>query len=101
MGEACESTPATPTMSTPTTGPTGPWWKNALTGKDNMTWDPGRISWACSFLAVLGHEGYQLYKGVGSSLQEFAIALSAVTVAHGAALGLKAKTEPGGDNGAA
>jgi hypothetical protein len=70
--------------------------KNLLTGRDNSTLDMGRVSWVASYLAVIGHEAYQVYRGSGSALQEFAVALSVVTVAHGAALGLKAKTEPGG-----
>ncbi|MDR3684764.1 MAG: hypothetical protein P4L11_13635 [Geothrix sp.] len=70
--------------------------RHALTGKDNTTWDLGRISWASSFLAVVGHEALQQWKGKGSSVRDFAIALAAVAAAHGAALGLKGKTEPDG-----
>ena len=68
-----------------------------MTGKDNQTMDLGRVSWVCSFLAVIAHESYQLWKGAGSSLRDLALALAAVAAAHGAALGFKGKTEPGGD----
>ena len=67
-----------------------------LTGKDNSTLDLGRISWALSYVSVLGHEAYQLYKGAGSTLRDFALALGIVASAHGLALGMKAKTEPDG-----
>ena len=68
-----------------------------LTGKDNATLDLGRVSWAGSFLAILAHEAYQLGHGAGSSIRDFAFAIAAVVAAHGAALGFKAKTEPGGE----
>lgn len=71
--------------------------RQIFTGRDNSTLDLGRISWVCSYLAVVAHDAYQLYKAAPVTLQELAVALSAVTVAHGAALGLKAKTEPGGE----
>ena len=83
---------------TPTTGTfPAPWWKKILTGKDNQTWDLGRISWAGSFLWVIAHDVWQLRQGAGASLKEVAVALAAIAGAHGAALGFKAKTEPGGD----
>jgi hypothetical protein len=65
-----------------------------LTGKDNTTLDMGRVSWAASFLAVVAHEGWQVAHGASASIRDFAIALAAVSAAHGVALGLKAQTEP-------
>lgn len=71
--------------------------RHLFTGKDNATWDLGRISWGVNMAAVIGHEAYQLWKGAGSSIRDFAMALAVVAGAHGIALGLKAKTEPGGE----
>ena len=68
-----------------------------ITGKDNTTWDLGRISWALSFVAVIAHEAYQLAHNAGASVRDFAIALAAVSAAHGAAIGMKANTEPGSE----
>jgi hypothetical protein len=68
-----------------------------ITGKDNTTWDLGRFSWALSFVAVIAHEAFQLAHNAGASVRDFALALAAVSAAHGAAIGMKAKTEPGGE----
>ena len=43
-----------------------------ITGKDNTTWDLGRISWALSFVAVIAHEAYQLAHNAGASARDFA-----------------------------
>lgn len=63
--------------------------RHLFTGKDGETWDLGRVSWAGCFLAVVGHDAMR-----PGSLQDLAVALAAVTAAHGFALGFKAKTEP-------
>lgn len=63
--------------------------RHIFTGKDGITWDLGRISWAACYLAVVIHDIAH-----PASLQELGIALGAVTAAHGVALGMKAKTEP-------
>ena len=68
--------------------------RHLFTGKDNQTWDMGRISWAACYLAVVVHDAFK-----PGTVQEFAIALGAVAAAHGVALGLKSKTEPGPDGG--
>ncbi len=69
--------------------------RELVTGKDNTTHDMGKWSWVICTLAVLAHDGWQLAHQVAVSVQDLALALAAVVVAHGAALGLKAKTEPG------
>ncbi len=66
--------------------------RELITGKDNTTWDLGRVSWAGSYLAVVIHDICK-----PGTLQELAISLAAVAAAHGVALGLKSKTEPGGE----
>ena len=93
MAEPC----ATPTTA-PVTGPTTPWWKQLLTGKNNETWDLGRISWTTCTVSTLVKEVVATAQGKGSSLRDFAIALATITAAHGIVLGLKAHTEPDGGN---
>ena len=71
--------------------------RHLFTGKDNRTWDLGRISWGVSTLAVLAHDGWQVYHCAATAIvdvKDLAYALAAVVAAHGFALGQKAKTEP-------
>ena len=68
--------------------------KHILTGKDNQTWDLGRVSWFGSFFAVIGAESANLYHGVAVDVQSLAAALGVVAGAHGAALWAKRDTEP-------
>ena len=68
--------------------------RELVTGRDNTTHDLGRWSWALCVAAVLAHDAWQLYLHVPVNVKDLAIALAAVVVAHGAALGLKADTEP-------
>jgi hypothetical protein len=68
--------------------------KKLLSGRDNKTPDIGRYSWAICIGAVIGLTGVSLYLGVAVTVLEFASALSIITTAHGAALGLKKDTEP-------
>lgn len=74
-----------------------PWWRHLLTGKDNSTLDLGRVSWAICTLATIGKEAWSIHAGNGSSVRDFAIALAGIAAAHGAALGFKGRTEPGGE----
>lgn len=101
MGEPCPIPGQTPTAGpAPTPGRTGLWaWICAhllalLTGRDNRTLDLGRVSWvvcAGSVLAVAAwHEAHRM----PVDLLQLATALSAVSAAHGVALGMKASTEP-------
>jgi len=68
--------------------------RNLLTGKDNVTHDLGKWSWAASFASLLVLTCWHEYSKVRVSVTEFATAVAAVVIAHGAALGLKSKTEP-------
>lgn len=68
--------------------------QHLFTGTDNNTFDIGRVSWAASFLAVVGAAGINSWHGALIDLQGLAIALSAVAGAHGAALWAKRDTEP-------
>jgi hypothetical protein len=70
--------------------------KEAVTGRDNQTHDLGRWSWLTCTIAILAHDAYLLQHGSAPNIKDLAIALSAIVVAHGVALGLKSSTEPGG-----
>ena len=68
--------------------------KQLLTGKDNVTYDIGRVTWLLGFIAVISLAVYQvMYSTI--SLREVAEALGIVTGASGAAVAMKGKTEPG------
>jgi hypothetical protein len=71
--------------------------KQLLTGKDNVTYDIGRVTWLLGFIAVISLAIYQvMYSTI--SLREVAEALGIVTGASGAAVAMKGKTEPGEEN---
>jgi hypothetical protein len=67
--------------------------KQLLTGKDNVTYDIGRVTWLLGFIAVISLAVYQvMYSTI--SLREVAEALGIVTGASGAAVAMKGRTEP-------
>lgn len=68
--------------------------RNMFTGKDNKTLDLGRVLWAKAVLAFLGIAFYNVYKGNPVDYIAFGTGISALLAAGGAALGLKANTEP-------
>jgi len=70
--------------------------RRMICGRDNQTLDLGRLSWAVSTIAILVLAAWHERHAITVSLQELGMSLGAVVAAHGAALGLKAKTEPGG-----
>jgi len=71
--------------------------KQLLTGKDNVTYDIGRVTWLLGFIAVISLAVYQvMYSTI--SLREVAEALGIVTGASGAAVAMKGKTEPDEEN---
>ena len=67
--------------------------KQLLTGKDNVTYDIGRVTWLLGFIAVISLAVYEVMHTT-ISLREFAEALGIVTGASGAAVAMKGKTEP-------
>ena len=72
-------------------------FRHLLTGKDGATYDVGRVSWAISMVSIIGSFLWKEYRDPNSvHILEFSEALSAIVVAHGAALGLKKQTEPEG-----
>lgn len=67
-----------------------------LTGRDNHTQDIARWSWLICLLAVIALASYEATHSV-VSLRELAEAFGIVAGAHGAAVMMKSKTEPGGE----
>ena len=68
--------------------------KQLLTGKDNETYDIGRVTWLIGLVAVIGLAFYEvLYSTV--SIRELAESLGIVSAAGGASVAMKGKTEPG------
>lgn len=64
-----------------------------LTGKDNKTYDIGRVTWLLGVIAVIAIASYEvIYTSV--SLRELAEALGIVTGASGASVMMKKDTEP-------
>ena len=73
--------------------------RDLVTGKDGKTWDLGRLSWAGCSAAVVVLAGWQEAHGTTVPLRDLALSLSGIAVTHGAALGLKASTEPAAPSG--
>jgi hypothetical protein len=71
--------------------------KQMFTGKDNKTLDLGRVLWAKAVVAFLAIGFYGIYKGNPMDYLAYGTGLAAVLAAGGAAIGLKAKTEPGSE----
>lgn len=67
---------------------------DAFTGADNKTLDIGRILWAKGVYFYFGLSVYSLYLGKDFSPMDWATGLGIVLAAGGAALGLKAGSEP-------
>lgn len=67
--------------------------KQLLTGKDNTTYDLGRVSWLIGMVAVILLAGYEVMHGT-VSIRELAEALGIVSAAGGASVAMKSKTEP-------
>jgi hypothetical protein len=68
-------------------------FKQLLTGKDNETYDIGRVTWLLGILAVIGLAVYEVMHTT-ISLRELAEALGIVTGASGASVMMKKDTEP-------
>jgi hypothetical protein len=69
-------------------------FKQLLTGKDNETYDIGRVTWLLGIFAVIGLAIYEVMHTT-ISLRELAEALGIVTGASGASVMMKRETEPG------
>ena len=69
-----------------------------LTGKDNKTYDIGRVTWLLGVLGIILLAAYEVIITSTVSLREFAESLGIVSGAGGAGIYLKKETEPEGDN---
>jgi hypothetical protein len=67
--------------------------KQLLTGKDNETYDLGRVTWMLGTFAILIFAAYQI-TSAQVSLRELAEALGIVSGANGASIFMKKDTEP-------
>jgi len=67
--------------------------KQLLTGKDNQTYDLGRVSWLIGMVAVILLAGYEVMHST-VSLRELAESLGIISAAGGASVAMKSKTEP-------
>ena len=67
--------------------------KQLLTGKDNATYDIGRVTWLLGTVAVIALAGYEVVRN-NVNLRELAEALGIVSGAGGAATMMKKDTEP-------
>ena len=71
---------------------------DCFTTRDGGSWDAGKIAWAFGIFAFLGLESWNVVVAKNAfDMQAFGIGFGAVLAAGGAALALKAKTEPGGE----
>jgi hypothetical protein len=64
-----------------------------LTGKDNKTYDIGRVTWLLGVLAIIFLASYEVMTST-VNLREFAESLGIVSGAGGAGIYLKKETEP-------
>lgn len=71
--------------------------KQVLTGRDNETYDIGRISLFIASMAFLVFTGYDLYLNKKFDAQAFGLGFGSMSAGAGALLKLKENTEPGGD----
>ena len=70
--------------------------KDCFTTADGESFDIGRVLWAQGVVVFLGLAIYSVVsQGHPFDMQAFGIGLGATLAAGGAALGFKAKTEPG------
>lgn len=67
--------------------------KQLLTGKDNETYDLGRVSWLVGMVAVILLATYEVMHGT-ANIRELAESLGIVSAAGGASVAMKGKTEP-------
>jgi hypothetical protein len=67
--------------------------KHLLTGKDNQTYDIGRVTWLLGFVAIIVLAGFEVTHSQ-ISLRELAEALGIVSGAGGASVMMKKDAEP-------
>lgn len=73
--------------------------KDLFTGKDNATWDLGRILWFQGSIVYSAMTIYSLYQGIAIDPLNWATGFGALLAGGGAAIRLKYATEPDGGKG--
>jgi hypothetical protein len=68
--------------------------KQLFTGKDNKTYDLGRISWAVCVFATIGFAIYEIVHNISFTLEDFGRSIAAVVGVHAAGIWAKKDTEP-------
>jgi hypothetical protein len=68
--------------------------KQLLTGKDNQTYDLGRVSWVVCLIAVIAFSIYAIATKSAFSLREFGEAVATIVGVHSAGIWAKKDTEP-------
>jgi len=67
--------------------------RQLLTGKDNTTYDIGRVTWLISMIAIIALAAYEVMHNT-VSIRELAESLGIVSAAGGASVAMKSKSEP-------
>ena len=67
--------------------------RQLLTGKDNTTYDIGRVTWLISLVAIIALAFYEVMHNT-VSIRELAESLGIVSAAGGASVAMKQKSEP-------
>lgn len=67
--------------------------RQLLTGKDNTTYDIGRVTWLISLVAIIALASYEVMHNT-VSIRELAESLGIVSAAGGASVAMKQKSEP-------
>lgn len=71
--------------------------RDLFTGKDNKTWDLGRVMWAKGVIVYFAMTFYSLYKAIPIDPLNWATGFGAILAAGGAAIMLKRNDEPAPD----
>ena len=68
--------------------------KDCFTGRDNCTYDVGRILWALSVIAYIVFSGMDVYLTTTFEYEQFGVGLATILGAGGLSLYFKKETEP-------
>lgn len=68
-----------------------------VTGKDNETWDVGRVGFILGLFVFLGNSMFSVYSSGVFNAQDFGIGFAGLAGGVGALLKLKENTEPKGE----
>jgi hypothetical protein len=74
-------------------------FKDLFTGRDNHTYDVGRVLWFQAIQAFIAISIYAIYQGGSFDAVTWGAGLAALLGGGGAAIGLKSTTEPDDLNG--